>query len=84
MEVVLRGQQIELNHVVFDLEYRNSTNSFLPSIVSPFNSFRGNYSIYEVDNCHNNYENFHIFHFQKSTVFAKSIRGSTVKQVFLF
>ena len=27
--------------------------SFLPWIVSPFNSVRGNYSIYEVKNCHN-------------------------------
>jgi hypothetical protein len=35
------------------LEYRISGNSFLPWIVSPFNSFRGNYSIYEVKNYHN-------------------------------
>ena len=33
--------------------YPISANSFLPGIVSPFNSFRGNYSIYEVKNCYN-------------------------------
>ena len=33
--------------------YRISANSFLPWIFSPFNSFRNNYSIYEVKNCHN-------------------------------
>ena len=33
--------------------YRISTNSFLPWVVSPLNSFHGNYSIYEVKNCHN-------------------------------
>ena len=32
--------------------YHISTNSFLPSIVSPFNSFYSNYSIYEVKNFH--------------------------------
>ena len=33
--------------------YRISANSFIPWIVSPLNSFHGNYSIYEVKNCHN-------------------------------
>ena len=30
-----------------------SANSFLPWKISPFNSFRSNYSIYEVKNCRN-------------------------------
>ena len=34
-------------------DYRTSANSFLPWIVFPLQSFRGNYSIYEVKNCHN-------------------------------
>ena len=38
---------------ISQIEYRISTNSFLPWIVAPFNSFRGNYSIYAVKNCHN-------------------------------
>ena len=36
-----------------NMMYRISANSFLPWIVSPFNSFRANYSIHEVKNCHN-------------------------------
>ena len=48
------GAQIPKNESSTYL-YHISANSFLPWIVSPapFNSFRGNYSIYEVKNLHN-------------------------------
>ena len=36
-----------------NFNYRIYMNIFLPLIVSPFNSLRGNYSINEVKNCHN-------------------------------
>ena len=50
--------------------YRVFANSF-----SPFNSFRGNYLIYEVKITimRKLYENFHILHFQKRMVFAETI-----------
>ena len=47
------GTFVYLNLVLaltFESSYSISANSFLPWIVSPFNSFRGNYSIYEVKN----------------------------------
>ena len=57
--------------------YRISANSFLPWIFSPFNSFRGNYSIYEVKR----YHNFHIFHFQKRIVYTETIHSNTVSKI---
>ena len=66
--------------------YRISANSFLPWIVSHFNSFRGNYSIYEVKIAimQKLYENFHIFYFQKRIVSAETIRGNTVVSALSF
>ena len=46
--------------------YHISPHSFLPSIVSPFNSFRGNYSIYEVKNYHNAETIWKFLHFPLS------------------
>ena len=42
-----------MNHGSWKFRYRISTISFLPLIVTFFNNFRGNYSIYEVKDCHN-------------------------------
>ena len=50
--------------------------SFLLWIVSPFNSFRGTYSIYEKLTWCGNY--FHIFHFWKIIVSEETICGHTV------
>ena len=49
--------------ITFESSYSISANSFLPWIVSPFNSFRGNYSIYKVKNCHNAENIWKILHF---------------------
>ena len=46
---------------------RISANSFLPWIVTPFNSFRSIYSIYEVKNCHNAENIWKFPHFPLST-----------------
>ena len=39
--------------LAFKINCRISANSLLPSIVSPFNSFCSNHSIFELKNCHN-------------------------------
>ena len=43
------ADQLMVRNSIIQLPYF----SFLPCIVSPFNSFCGNYLIYEVKNCHN-------------------------------
>ena len=53
-------------------------DSFLPWIVSPFNSFWGNYPIAIMWKL---YENFHILHFQKRIVSAEAICGNTVLKI---
>ena len=67
---IVSAETIWGNTVIFS--YCISTNSFLPSIVSPFNSFRGNYSIHEVKNCHNaeTIWNFPHFPLSKKTSFC--------------
>ena len=65
-QVVLVLDKIKLLKIKYTLPWYICT-VFLP-IVSPFNSFCGNYSIYEVKDCQKLYENFPIFHFEKRIV----------------
>ena len=61
--------------------YRISANSFLPWIVSPLQYFPRqlfNLLSKKISIMRKLYENFHIFHFQKRIVSAKTIRGNTV------
>ena len=64
--------------VVF--KYRISANSFLPGIVSPFNNFLGNYSIYEVKKNATMRRLWKFPHFplSKKNSYPRNIRKNTV------
>ena len=64
--------------------YCISANSFLPWIVPPFNSFRGNYSVYEVKNCRNAESIWKILHFSlsKKNIFCRNYSRTYGIQVY--